>query len=135
MIFATKAFFVFLPTVLVLYHLLRRRSHKYGILLAASWLFYSWLSPQYLWVIVACTVIDYIAGLKIEGTENDRARRRWLLVSIAANLGLLFAFKYTCFVVDNAVSLAQLCGANVHDRTWEILLPLGISFHTFQGIS
>ncbi len=135
MIFATKAFFIFLPTVLVLYHLLRRRSHKYGVLLAASWLFYSWLSPQYLWVIVACTIIDYLAALRIEGSGSERARKWWLLLSIAANLGLLFAFKYTMFAFDNAVSLAQLCGASVHDRTWEILLPIGISFHTFQGIS
>ena len=135
MIFATKAFFIFLPTVLVLYHLLRRRSHKYGVLLAASWLFYSWLSPQYLWVIIACTVIDYVAGLKIDSAATERGRKRWLAVSIIANLGLLFSFKYTAFAVDNAVSLARLFGFEVHDRTWEILLPLGISFHTFQGIS
>ena len=135
MIFASKAFFVFLPTVLVLYHLLRRRSHRYGVLLGASWLFYAWISPQYLWVIILCTVIDYAAGLKIEGTDDERSRKRWLLLSIAANLGLLFAFKYTTFVYDNAVSLAQLCGLPIADRTWDILLPLGISFHTFQGIS
>jgi alginate O-acetyltransferase complex protein AlgI len=135
MIFATKAFVVFLPAVLVLYHLLRGRSHKYRLLLAASWLFYSWLSPQYLWVIVACTVIDYLAAIRIEGAESERARKRWLAVSIAANLGLLFAFKYAAFAYDNAVSLAQLCGTNVHDRSWDVLLPIGISFHTFQGIS
>ena len=135
MIFASKAFFIFLPAVLVLYHVLRRRSHKYGLLLAASWLFYAWISPQYLWVIILCTVIDYLAALKIEATEDARARKRWLALSIAANLGLLFAFKYTMFVYDNAVSLAQLCGMDVQDRVWTILLPLGISFHTFQGIS
>lgn len=135
MIFATKAFFVFLPTVLVLYHLLRRRTHKYCVLLGASWLFYAWMSPQYLWVILLCTAIDYLAALKIEGAESDRARRRWLGTSVAANLGLLFAFKYTVFAYDNLASLAQLCGLPVADRTWDILLPLGISFHTFQGIS
>jgi alginate O-acetyltransferase complex protein AlgI len=135
MIFASKAFFVFLPTVLVIYHLLRRRSHKYGALLAASWIFYAWLSPQYLWVIVLCTLIDYAAGLKIDATEGDRVRRRWLWLSVAANLGLLAAFKYTAFMFDNAVSLARLCGYEAHDRHWSILLPLGISFHTFQGIS
>jgi alginate O-acetyltransferase complex protein AlgI len=134
-IFASKAFFVFLPTVLVVYHLLRRRSHKYGSLLAASWVFYAWLSPQYLWVIVLCTLIDYAAGLKIDATEDDRTRRRWLMLSVAANLGLLAAFKYTMFMFDNAVSLARVFGYEVHDRHWSILLPLGISFHTFQGIS
>ena len=66
MIFASKAFFIFLPIVLVLYHMLGRRSHRYGVLLAASWLFYAWISPQYLWVIVLCTIIDYFAGLKID---------------------------------------------------------------------
>jgi len=135
MIFATKAFYIFLPTVLLLYHMLRRRTYKYRVLLAASWLFYSWLSPQYLWVILACTIIDYFAGIRIEGRDDDRGRRRWLAVSIAANLGLLFAFKYIGFAYDNAVSLANLCGMGVHDRTWSILLPIGISFHTFQGIS
>lgn len=135
MIFASKAFFIFLPVVLLLYHTLGRRSHRYGVLLAASWLFYAWISPQYLWVIVLCTVIDYLAALRIEATEDDRSRRWWLCLSIAANIGLLAAFKYTTFVYDNVVSLAQLCGMPVRDRTWDILLPLGISFHTFQGIS
>ncbi len=135
MVFATKAFWVFLPAVLVLYHLARGRAHKYRILLAASWLFYAWLSPQYLWVILLCTAIDYAAGVRIEDAATDRAKRRWLALSVAANLGLLVAFKYTAFVYDNAASLARLCGADVRDRVWDILLPLGISFHTFQGIS
>ena len=135
MIFASKAFFVFLPVVLILYHLLRSRSHKYGVLLAASWLFYAWLSPQYLWVILLCTVIDYAAGLRIEAAADDRTRKWWLCLSIAANIGLLAAFKYTTFVFDNAVSLARVCGLEAIDRHWDILLPLGISFHTFQGIS
>ncbi len=135
MIFASKAFLVFLPVVLVLYFALRVRTQKYRVLLAASWLFYAWISPQYLWVIVLCTLIDYFAALKIEGTENPRNRKRWLVVSIVANLGLLAAFKYAMFAYDNAVSLAHLCGLDVRDRHWNILLPLGISFHTFQGIS
>jgi len=135
MIFASKEFFVFLMVVLLAYHLLRSRTHKYGFLLAASWLFYAWCSPQYLWVIILCTVIDYAAGLAIEATEDERLRKRWLLASILANLGLLFAFKYTAFAYDNALSLARLLNPDVHERAWEILLPLGISFHTFQGIS
>src|SRR5438876_10531629 len=109
MIFASKAFFLFLPIVLVLYYLHRQRAHKYGVLLAASWLFYAWLSPQYLWVIILCTVIDYAAGLKIAASADDRVRKRWLWLSVAANIGLLAAFKYTVFVYDNAASLAHLC--------------------------
>jgi alginate O-acetyltransferase complex protein AlgI len=134
-VFATKAFWLFLPAILLLYHLSRGRAHKYRVLLGASWLFYAWLSPQYLWVILLCTVIDYAAALRIEDAATDRGKRRWLALSIAANLGLLVAFKYTAFAYDNAVSLARLCGADAPDRVWQILLPVGISFHTFQGIS
>jgi alginate O-acetyltransferase complex protein AlgI len=135
MIFANKWFFVFLPAVLLLYFALRSRAHKYNVLLVASWAFYAWLSPWYLWVIILCTLIDYGAANKIEDAASDRARKRWLVVSIVANLGLLVAFKYTPFMYDNAVSLGRWCGLEVHDRHWNILLPLGISFHTFQGIS
>ncbi|MBX9579212.1 MAG: MBOAT family protein [Gemmataceae bacterium] len=135
MIFASPAFLVFLPLVLVAYHRLPGKGHKYRYLLGASWLLYAWMSPQYLWVILLCTVIDYFAALRIEAAPDDRGRRRWLMLSIAANLGLLFAFKYTAFAYDNAVGLAQLFGLPAADRTWDILLPLGISFHTFQGIS
>jgi alginate O-acetyltransferase complex protein AlgI len=135
MIFATKPFLIFLPTVLVLYFALRSRAAKYNVLLAASWLFYTWLSPWYLWVIVLCAAIDHAAALRIERAGTRRASRRWLAFSIVANLGLLVAFKYTPFIYDNAVVIGRWCGLEVSDRCWGILLPLGISFHTFQGIS
>ncbi len=135
MIFAGKEFFVFLPVVLAVYHLLRWRAAKYGWLTLASWVFYAWASPGYLWVILALTGIDWWAGRRIAASDDVRVRKRWLVLSIVSNLGLLAAFKYTPFVVDNGLSLSRLCGVAVADRTWEILLPLGISFHTFQGIS
>lgn len=135
MIFAGKEFFLFLPVVLLGYHLLRSRKLKYGWLTLASWVFYAWASPGYLWVILLLTGIDFWAGKRIEASDNARVRRRWLILSVVSNLGLLAAFKYTTFAVDNALSLARLCGVTATDRTWDILLPLGISFHTFQGIS
>jgi alginate O-acetyltransferase complex protein AlgI len=134
-VFATKAYWLFLPAVLLLYHLARGRAPKYRVLLAASWLFYAWLSPQYLWVILLCTAIDYAAAVRIEDAADPRARRRWLTASVAANLGLLVAFKYAAFAYDNAVSLSHLFGADAPTRAWDVLLPLGISFHTFQGIA
>jgi D-alanyl-lipoteichoic acid acyltransferase DltB (MBOAT superfamily) len=134
-LFAGKEFFVFLPLVLLAYHLLRGRGPKFTVLLLTSWLFYAWASPGYLWVILALTVSDYWVALRIEGTDDPRRRRRWLLLSVVSNLGLLAAFKYTAFAFDSGMSLAKLCGYAVTDRTWDILLPLGISFHTFQGIS
>src|SRR5205823_1788301 len=126
---------VFLPAVLLLYFALGTRARKYTLLLAASWAFYAWLSPWYLWVIVLLTAIDHTAAKRIEDATTPRARKRWLYFSIAANLGLLVAFKYTAFAYDNAAALGRWCGLEVRDRHWSILLPLGISFHTFQGIS
>ena len=135
MILAGKAFFIFLPIVLLGYHLLRDRGAKYSFLLAASWVFYAWAAPQYLVILVGLTVVDYFAGLRIEDAGSDRSRRRWVVLSVVANLGLLAGFKYTAFAYDTALSLAHLGGYEAPDRAWQILLPLGISFHTFQGVS
>jgi len=135
LLFADRPFFVFLPLVLLGYHLLRSRAQKYTFLLVASWVFYAWASPGYLWVILALTVIDYAVALRIEATDDPRRRKWWLALSVVSNLGLLAAFKYTVFAVDTGLSLANWWGYSTHDRTWDILLPLGISFHTFQGIS
>jgi alginate O-acetyltransferase complex protein AlgI len=134
-IFASKAFLVFLPVVLIGYHLVGRRAPKYAFLLAASWVFYALVSPQYLWVLLLLTGIDYAVGLRLDREFDDRRRRRWLALSVVSNLGLLAAFKYTPFVYDNGTAVARWLGYDVPPRAWDILLPLGISFHTFQGIS
>jgi len=130
-----RAFFIFLPVVLLVYHLLHRRAHKYCFLLLASWVFYVLWSPWYLWVIILTSAIDYAAGLLIEGAATPQARRRWLWLSIGSNLGLLAFFKYTGFLVANSLGLARLLGWPVSEIVVDIVLPLGISFHTFQGIS
>ena len=135
MIFTTKAFLIFLPLVLLGYHLLAGRAWKYRFLLVSSWVFYALCSPRYLWVILLLTATDFAVGKRIEDASDSRQKKWWLWLSVASNLGLLAAFKYTPFVYDNAVSLARLFGADVPDRVWNLLLPLGISFHTFQGIS
>jgi alginate O-acetyltransferase complex protein AlgI len=133
--FASKLFFIFLPIVLLGYHLLRGRERKYRFLLAASWLFYMSWSPWFLWVILFTTVVDYLAGRLIETATTPGRRRLWLLASIVSNLGFLAAFKYTNFVVGNGTALLRALGWPAPDLTFSVLLPLGISFHTFQGIS
>src|SRR5262245_30944933 len=133
--FASPAFFVFLPVVLLVYHWLGDRKRKYQFLLVASWFFYMAWNPWFLWVILFPTIVDYYAGLWIENAPNEGKRKLWLWASLIANLGLLAAFKYTSFVVDNSVSLFHWLGWQMPDRVWKIILPLGISFHTFQGIS
>lgn len=134
MLVGGKAFFVFLIVVLLGYHLLRGRTAKYAFLLLASWAFYAACSPYYLWVIWLLTGIDYYVGKKIDAETDEAKRKRWLVVSVVSNLGLLVAFKYTVFVWDAGAALFGLF-ADVPPRAWDILLPLGISFHTFQGIS
>lgn len=133
--FASPAFFLFLPLVLAAYHLLPGRSVKYTFLLAASWFFYAAWNPWFLWVLILPTVVDYFAGLLIENALTPGRKRFWLLASIVTNLGFLAAFKYTDFFLQNSLALARLFGYEVPPWSLDIVLPLGISFHTFQGIS
>jgi alginate O-acetyltransferase complex protein AlgI len=126
---------VFLPIVLLGYHLLRQRAHKYRFLLAASWFFYMSWNPRFIWVILFTSIVDYIAGVLIENASTPWRRRAWLMLSLVTNLGFLAVFKYTTFFLDNGLALAREMGWSVPDWHVHIILPLGISFHTFQGIS
>jgi D-alanyl-lipoteichoic acid acyltransferase DltB (MBOAT superfamily) len=133
--FASRTFFIFLPIVLLVYHRLRSREHKYRFLLAASWLFYMSWNPYFLWVILFTTVVDYCSGRLIEAAATPAQRKTWLTLSIVTNLGFLAFFKYTTFLVANSLALAHALGWPISDWSMDIILPLGISFHTFQGIS
>src|SRR5947209_17036686 len=113
--FASKSFFIFLPVVLLVYHLLRQRERKYRFLLAASWFFYMSWNPWFIWVILFTSVVDYAAGLLIERANTPGRRRAWLLLSLVTNLGFLAAFKYTGFCVSNSLALAQQLGMTVPD--------------------
>ena len=112
--FASKVFFVFLPIVLAVYHLLPTRAHKYRFLLAASWLFYMSWNPWFIWVILFTSIVDYAAGLLIEQAARPRGRRAWLLVSLVTNLGLLAVFKYTDFFVTSSLDVGRALGWPVH---------------------
>jgi alginate O-acetyltransferase complex protein AlgI len=133
--FASPTFLIFLPVVLLVYHGLRRRPHKYSFLLLASWVFYLSWNPRFVWVIILVSLVDYSAGLLIESAATPRARRGWLMLSLASNLGLLGFFKYTNFLVHSGSALGRWLGLDVPDWSMNVILPLGISFHTFQGIS
>jgi D-alanyl-lipoteichoic acid acyltransferase DltB (MBOAT superfamily) len=121
MLFNTIGFFLFLIAVLILFYAAPTRWRK-PILLAASYFFYmSWI-PKYVLILLALTAIDYAAAIWIERTESRRSRKLLLILSLSANLGLLGFFKYFNFLTSNAFAL-------------HIVLPLGISFHTFQSMS
>src|SRR5436190_210800 len=121
MLFNTVDFFLFLAAVLVLFYLLPLPLRKY-LLLAASYFFYGTWNPRFLALLLTLTLIDYTAGIWIEKFPPGRARKLVLIFSLAANLGFLGFFKYFHFLTGNAFHL-------------DIVLPLGISFHTFQSMS
>ncbi len=134
MSFNSTLYLFFLPIVLGLYYKLEPTKRQY-MLLVASWLFYAVYNPWFMWVILATTGVDYYAGSKIDETEDVARRKLWVALSVTSNLGLLCFFKYSRFAADNFVGLAGLFGWHLPAMTARIALPLGISFHTFQGIS
>jgi len=131
MLFNTPQFFVFLGLVLTLFYTAPRSWRKF-ILLAASYLFYMCWIPKFILLLIALTAIDYTAARWIARTESSHSRRIALIVSLCANLGLLGFFKYYNFFAENIAHLFhQPAGAHA----LSIILPLGISFHTFQSMS
>src|SRR5215469_2048806 len=131
MLFNTARFLVFLGVVLALYYALPRRFRKY-LLLAASYFFYASWNPKFIALLLTLTAIDFTAGIWLERTGAQGRRRAILIGSLAANLGFLGFFKYYDFLAAN---LATVLGKAPHSFWLDIVLPLGISFHTFQSIS
>jgi D-alanyl-lipoteichoic acid acyltransferase DltB (MBOAT superfamily) len=133
--FTTATFLIFLPLVFAIYWLLRERTAQNALLLIASYTFYGWWDARFCLLMLAASLIDYYMGLAIERTERQNARR-WLLgISMVANLGLLGVFKYYNFFAESAQVLADSIGWNVSPATLNIVLPVGISFYTFQTMS
>ncbi|HEV1287344.1 MAG TPA: MBOAT family O-acyltransferase, partial [Bryobacteraceae bacterium] len=130
MLFNTTEFFVFLVIVLAVFYA-SPRVFRRVILLIASYVFYLSWNYKFVVLLLGLTVVDYGAAIAIEHAPAAR-KKPFLLISLAANLGMLGFFKYYNFFADN---LAQLLRFPPHSWTFSIILPLGISFHTFQSIS
>jgi len=135
MIFNSLEYILFLPLVFVLFYLFRHKFRVF-ILLAASYYFYISWNPVFILLILFSTLIDYGAGLLLEKTSSNSTRRLLLGISICANLGFLFFFKYFNFALENVneVMLA-VKGSYQPIEAWDIILPVGISFYTFQTMS
>lgn len=133
MLFNSLHFLVFFPVVTALYFLLPHRV-RVPFLLAASCYFYMALIPAYILILVFVIVVDYFAGILIENARGAR-RRLLLLASLSANLGVLGFFKYFNFFNTNVAELYQLWGGGWFISNLHIILPIGLSFHTFQSIS
>jgi D-alanyl-lipoteichoic acid acyltransferase DltB (MBOAT superfamily) len=133
-IFNSVTFLVFLAISVGLYWTLPRRPRLWMIFLG-SLTFYGFWRVEFLPVMLVSTLVDFVAARAIHDTEDERRRRFFLGVSLAVNLGLLFYFKYLIFFASNGTGLLRAIGFDVADPTWSIILPLGISFYTFQTIS
>ena len=135
MLFNSVDFALFLPIVFGLYWSLRGRTRpQNALLLLASYVFYGWWDWRFLSLIVFSSAVDYGVGLRLAACEIESARRRWLGVSLTANLGLLAAFKYFGFFLENLQHALSALGIE-RDLRLDIVLPVGISFYTFQTLS
>ncbi|RMG71007.1 MAG: MBOAT family protein [Bacteroidetes bacterium] len=105
------------------------------LILASSYFFYGWWDWRFLGLIIFSSLVDYLAGRQIAAATAPRTRKGWLLLSLVVNLGLLGVFKYYGFFVDSFIDLFRALGYEMSDRTLQIILPVGISFYTFQTLS
>jgi alginate O-acetyltransferase complex protein AlgI len=135
-LFDSYVFAVFLAVVFTTAWILRHRSRaRVLFLLAASYLFYGWWDWRFLSLIVGSTLLDYGLGLAIQGRSDPRARRRLLYLSLLGNLGVLGFFKYWGFFTAEAARLLTSLGLEPHLPVLQVILPVGISFYTFQTLS
>jgi len=132
--FVSTQFALFFVSVFLLYWVLPRRGQNL-FLLAASWLFYAAWDWRFLGLILLSTAVDFVCGQRIHAAGDPRIRRVWLAVSLVVNLGILAYFKYAGFFLDSLVELAGLVGWSLSQPTLAIILPVGISFYTFQTLS
>ena len=136
MLFNSFAFAAFLPLTFSGYWVLRNRLRaQNGFVLVASYVFYGWWDWRFLFLIAFSSLVDFLVGLGLGRNENLRNRRLLLGTSLAANLGLLGFFKYFNFFAQSFADLLGAVGLNASMYTLEIILPVGISFYTFQTLS
>jgi len=133
MLFNSIHFLIFFPVVVIFFFLIPQRQ-RWIFLLAASYYFYMCWKMEYIFLIIASTLIDYFAGIRMENVVRSK-RTKYLLLSLAANLGLLFTFKYFNFFNGAFRSAFQHFNIVYHIPNLRVLLPVGISFYTFQTLS
>ncbi|MBU0754486.1 MAG: MBOAT family protein [Planctomycetes bacterium] len=135
MIFSSFRFLIFFPVVLLLYFSCRRLRYRQWVLLVASYVFYASWDPRFLSLIVFSTLVDYWVGLRLPRAVTPTRKKGWLLVSLVANLGILGFFKYANFFIGSFQGFMILAGFEVTPSVLNIVLPVGISFYTFQTMS
>jgi alginate O-acetyltransferase complex protein AlgI len=134
MLFNSFNFLIFFPLVTAAFFLMPRR-FKWALLLAASCFFYMNFIPYYILILGFTIIVDYFAGILLEGAKSKKKKKIYLVVSIMANIGVLFFFKYFNFFNQNLTELASFLHWNYSLKSLSIILPIGLSFHTFQSLS
>jgi D-alanyl-lipoteichoic acid acyltransferase DltB (MBOAT superfamily) len=134
MIFNSFTYLFFLAVVTLVYWALPRRPRQL-FLFAASITFYGFWRFDYVLIMLASAFTDFFAAINIHAAKAPFRRRLWLAVSLSVNFGLLFYFKYATFIIGNVNGLAHLLGRDDLLATWSVVLPVGISFYTFQTVS
>lgn len=137
MFFNSLNFAIFLPIVFIFYWFFSNNSKKNQnlILILASYYFYSCWDWRFLFLLVFSTFLDYFTAIKIEENEKKSMRKFWLWLSISINLGLLAVFKYYDFFAVSATEFINGFGFHVEPILIKLILPVGISFYTFHGLS
>jgi alginate O-acetyltransferase complex protein AlgI len=137
MLFNSFEFLVFLPLVFILYWLIPiRKTHLQNLLLLiSSYVFYSWWDYRFLFLLVFSTLLDYYTGIKIFESKRNFTRKLWLIISVSVNLGFLGFFKYYNFFIDSFSTAITSIGLQPNIWSLKIILPVGISFYTFHGLS
>lgn len=134
MVFNSLQFLVFFMVVSILYYQLKTQRSRIWLLLLSSCYFYMSFVPVYILILGATIVIDYFAGILISGSTG-KSRKLWLTTSLLANVGILVFYKYFNFILDNLDPIVHYISPHYQLPYLTILLPIGLSFHTFQAMS
>lgn len=136
MLFNSLDFAIFFPIFFVIYWIVAKKLTLRNIfLLASSYLFYGWWDWRFLFLIIFSSMVDFTIGQKIYNATSKRIRKNYLIASLLINLGLLAYFKYTNFFIDSFINSFRFFGAEMDSFALHIILPVGISFYTFQTLS
>ena len=140
MLFNSIDFLIFFPIVTLFYFLIPHRFRYIWLLLASYYFYMSW-NPVYALLMLTSTFITYLSGIlidrtnKIGGVNSEKLKKLWVALSLILNLSILFFFKYFYFAVDNINLLLSALHIQLIQPKFDIILPVGISFYTFQALS
>ncbi|CAN1575328.1 DltB Predicted membrane protein involved in D-alanine export [Spirosomataceae bacterium] len=137
MLFNSLNFGFFLPIVFLLYWFVTHKNLKFQnlLLLISSYIFYASWDWRFLFLLIFSTLLDFCTGIKISEANNQLNKKIWLWLSISINLGFLAVFKYFNFFIDSFVDFFSFAGLSINPFSVKIILPVGISFYTFHGLS